>query len=261
LAVWAGWRYWRKAPFILVGLFWYFGTMVPVGGIFRAGDVIFADRYSYIPQIGFLIAVVWSVGLLVNEKNKRVIGGLAIASIAVCAWLTIDYVSYWADGATLFTRCANIYPESYKLNVNAGLSLVRNEDPARAISYYQAALKALPDDEHATVLIGEAYSVIGKEDLAIAQFKRALVLNPSFTSAQFNLATHLIDKGEPQIAISLLNLVIKSSPKNGVAYYWLGKASLLKNEPNEAAGYFRTALSINPADQSAAAELQKLGAH
>src|SRR5205823_6731479 len=48
----------RKRPFLLVGWFWYVVTLLPVIGIIQVGLQARADRYTYLPQIGLIIAVV-----------------------------------------------------------------------------------------------------------------------------------------------------------------------------------------------------------
>jgi hypothetical protein len=36
--------------------------LVPTIGLVQVGSQAMADRYSYLPQIGLLIAIVWAVG-------------------------------------------------------------------------------------------------------------------------------------------------------------------------------------------------------
>jgi len=240
--VWAGWRYRARAPFILVGVFWYFGTMIPVGGLFRAGDVIFADRYSYIPQIGLLIAVVWSLGLLASEKIKPVLATLSVVILGTLSWLTIRYVSYWVDGEVLFTHCAKIHPESWKLNTNAGVSLYRNEKFEEAISYYEAALRVMPNSDSVNVLMGEAYSRLGNNDEAIVYFKKAAQLNPESINALFNLATHLQEKGETKIALNLFRKILEREPRNAEVHFRAGRILELEGDITTAQEHYRKGL-------------------
>lgn len=54
-----------SARFLVVGWFWYLGTMVPVIGLIQVGMHAYADRYTYIPQVGLFLIIVWSIaGLL-----------------------------------------------------------------------------------------------------------------------------------------------------------------------------------------------------
>ena len=46
---------WRARPWLTFGWLWYLGTLVPVIGIVQVGDQAYADRYTYLPQVGLLI--------------------------------------------------------------------------------------------------------------------------------------------------------------------------------------------------------------
>ena len=49
----------RRCPYVLVGWLWYLGMLVPVIGFVQVGGQARADRYTYLPQIGLCIALVW----------------------------------------------------------------------------------------------------------------------------------------------------------------------------------------------------------
>ncbi len=49
----------RQYPYLPVGWFWFLGTLVPTIGLVQVGAQSIADRYTYIPSIGFFIVVVW----------------------------------------------------------------------------------------------------------------------------------------------------------------------------------------------------------
>ena len=52
---------WPRHPYALIGWLWFLGMLVPVIGLVQVGAMAHADRYTYLPQIGLLIAVVWTV--------------------------------------------------------------------------------------------------------------------------------------------------------------------------------------------------------
>ena len=49
----------RRAPYLLVGWFWFVGTLMPVLGIVTVASHAMADRYTYLPTIGLAIALAW----------------------------------------------------------------------------------------------------------------------------------------------------------------------------------------------------------
>ncbi len=63
--------YFRRFPYLLVGWFWYLGTMIPVIGLVQVGSQAMADRYAYVPFIGLFIMLTWWVGKLLQEYSAR----------------------------------------------------------------------------------------------------------------------------------------------------------------------------------------------
>ena len=45
---------------MLVGWLWYLGMLVPVIGLLQVGGQSMADRYTYLPQIGLVLGLVWA---------------------------------------------------------------------------------------------------------------------------------------------------------------------------------------------------------
>jgi len=52
-------RVMKRFPYIIVGWFWYLGTLVPVIGLVQVGSQSMADRYTYVPLIGIFIIIAW----------------------------------------------------------------------------------------------------------------------------------------------------------------------------------------------------------
>ena len=117
-AVSAGVFLWRRqAPYLLVGWLWYLGMLVPVIGLLQVGGQSMADRYTYLPQIGLVLGLVWAAtdltDLLAARVGGRRRGGPGrflvapiaaagiIAALAVAAW---QQTGYWRDSETLWVR-------------------------------------------------------------------------------------------------------------------------------------------------------------
>jgi len=50
----------KKAPYFVVGWFWYLGTLIPVIGFITVGGWhLIADRYAYLPLIGIFVIIAW----------------------------------------------------------------------------------------------------------------------------------------------------------------------------------------------------------
>ncbi|HVV02190.1 MAG TPA: hypothetical protein VHH88_12555, partial [Verrucomicrobiae bacterium] len=57
----AAWKLRARFPYLLVGWCWFLGMLVPVIGLVQVGSQAFADRYTYLPLIGVMIALTWVV--------------------------------------------------------------------------------------------------------------------------------------------------------------------------------------------------------
>ena len=60
----------RTRPWWFFGWFWYLGTLVPVIGLVQIGDQWMADRYTYVPLIGPVLALVWELDRLVEPGKE-----------------------------------------------------------------------------------------------------------------------------------------------------------------------------------------------
>ena len=87
---WAALRTWRIRPYIAVGWFWYLGTLVPVIGLVQVGSAALANRYTYIPSIGFFIAVVFLLEDFVArvQMPKTIAAGIAAVILTGCLLAT-----------------------------------------------------------------------------------------------------------------------------------------------------------------------------
>lgn len=81
--------------------------------------------------------------------------------------------------------------EQYDKYYREGYALTQAGKDAEAISYYQKAIQALPNDAKTAVAynnLGWSYEKTGQLEDAIKAYKKALSLNPNLTLAKNNLA-------------------------------------------------------------------------
>ncbi|MBI4810083.1 MAG: hypothetical protein HY800_01285, partial [Ignavibacteriales bacterium] len=60
-----------RQPSLIVGWFWYLGTLVPVIGFIQVGLQGMADRYMYIPMVGLSIMIAWSVPTFFRTRQMQ----------------------------------------------------------------------------------------------------------------------------------------------------------------------------------------------
>jgi protein O-mannosyl-transferase len=101
-----GWLAARTRPWLLIGWFWFIGTLLPVIGLAQGGAQGWADRFSYWPHIGLFIALVWGgTDILARLRcSSRFRIALATVVLVVLTSLTWFQVGYWRDTQTLWER-------------------------------------------------------------------------------------------------------------------------------------------------------------
>ena len=83
---WGAWLERRRRPWLLVGWLWFVVALVPVLGIVQVGLQARADRYTYLPTVGLLTAVVWSgVSWAERSRRHRVAAAVAVGLVALAA--------------------------------------------------------------------------------------------------------------------------------------------------------------------------------
>ncbi|HZV34026.1 MAG TPA: tetratricopeptide repeat protein [Verrucomicrobiae bacterium] len=271
----------KERPWWFVGWFWYLGTLVPVIGLIQIGEQSLADRYTYIPCIGILIALVWTVGALTKEQRRREIAAstATFAAAVTCLVLTRQQIGYWKTTESLFARAVAVTPDSTMACVGLGASLAERGQFEQAIRLYRHALLFSPDYYEAhnnlglalaatghlddaieqyrlafknrptadcLVNLGVALAKQGHPDAAIAEFKHATVIDADNQIAQSNLALLLLRKGQFAEAIEHLRAALKSAPENAELHDELGSALAQTGQFEAAIAEFQTALKFNP---------------
>jgi Flp pilus assembly protein TadD len=254
-----GWKLRKRAPYLLVGGLWFLGTMVPVSGIVRAGDAVFADRYTYVPQIGFFVVAVWSLAALLHGRARTVAVPLAGASLAIFTFMTANYVTKWTDTITLFTHATKVHPTCRRAHEVVANTHSGMKNWQAAAHHYGVAVALAPGGAANRNSYGVHLSKIGEFDAAIVQFRRAAQDDPRLLAARFNLGTHLVvQKGGAAEAIDLLTEVLKEDPSLTIAHFWIGKALEAEGRREEARKAYQKRLAAMPADHSASDAIARL---
>ncbi len=223
----------RRRPYLLAGWLWYLATLLPVIGLVPGGNQLMADRYTYIPEIGLVVALVWLAADLSESWTSREslrIGGSAalIVGLMALAW---RQTSFWSDSITLWRHA---------LSCTSGNDIA-HEHLADALVEESRAAAAKMDNQEATADMQEARG----------HFEQALQIMPDNFEALVNLGNLLSGQGDPREAISLYGRALKVNPDIAATYYNLGNALLATGDSSGAMSYYRKAIEVDPGYVSA----------
>ena len=106
----------RRAPLCAFAVLWVLITLLPAMDLAAVGRNAFAERYLYLPSIGFCLLVALGIGWLVSQipgKFRTAAGvGLFVIAISGFAAETIGRNPDWKDDSTLFLRTLQSSPDA-----------------------------------------------------------------------------------------------------------------------------------------------------
>jgi tetratricopeptide (TPR) repeat protein len=204
----------RKHPFFFVGWFWFVGALVPVIGLVQVGKQFIADRYTYIPSIGFFIVLAWGAPVIARKIHLKpaLLIGPAIALLTMYILFTGAQIPHWKNSRALFEHALEIDENNYVAHHNLGIALAEGGETEAAISHYQSAIGINPNFANAYYNLALARIGQNRPDLAVALFGTAIDIRPGYVDAWNNLGNTYFAMGQLDQAIFHYKAALKLEP-------------------------------------------------
>lgn len=204
----------RRRPYLAVGWFWFLGSLVPVIGLVQVGEQAMADRYTYLPSVGFFLLVAWLLPDLIRNSRHRclALGTAGMAAVLACLVLTRIQLGCWKNGETLFRHTLAVTSDNYVAQHELGVALADQHRPAEARSAFTSALKIKPDYSPALSDLAKMLYNEGEFAAAVALLKQVLQSHPNDALAHSNLAIALAHQGKAEEAVSHHRRAIQLKP-------------------------------------------------
>ncbi|MEW6306462.1 MAG: tetratricopeptide repeat protein [Verrucomicrobiota bacterium] len=279
----AAWQ-WRARPWLAVGWFWFFGTLVPVIGLVQAGWHSIADHFTYVPLTGIFILLAWGGAEVVRRRTdlKKPAAVAAVVVLVTCAVLTREQMQVWRNSEALFSHAIKVTKDNYIALMGMGNVLANRGQPAQAIPYlreavriqpyftdalnclgdaleaagqraeakevFQKALRITPDNAETHLGLGNVLSQEGQFEAAAEHYRKALAEKPAQLTARNNLANMLVKLGRFDEAVTHYQELLRINPNMAEAHYNLAATYSRVGRLNEAAPHYEAALKLNPND-------------
>jgi tetratricopeptide (TPR) repeat protein len=241
---------WRKRDerSVLAGWLWFIGMLMPVIGIVQVGWQAMADRYSYLPQIGLLIAVIWPLPMLLQRTRpwRAVAAALACVAVVTLAACTHLQLRYWRDNITLFSRTVAVTENNHIALSALALGYDEIGNIPAAIEHYQRALAITPTEPQLFYNIGRLYLLQENWPLAEQWLRDTLELDSKHIDAQINLGKVYVGMGRHDDALRTFRRAIEIAPGNAVAHYDLAVELAEHGNVKEALPNFAQAVRLQP---------------
>jgi protein O-mannosyl-transferase len=240
------WR--RQQPFILTGWLWFLGMLVPVIGLIQVGVQARADRYTYLPQIGLAIAVVWGLAELAvrRPRFRPALLPAGAAALIACAFAARGQIAYWRNSETLWGRALAVTSRNAIAHSNFGNVLFRQGRRDESISHFRQALEiepAFPDAQN-----GLGFALMQQDQLteAMAHFEHALKTKPDGAAIHNNFGMALLQANRIPEAVEHFNRAVTLEPGLVEAHNNYGYALLRSGKPEAAIAQYQMALILKP---------------
>jgi hypothetical protein len=236
---------------------YYVITLLPVLGLVQVGEQSMADRYTYLPSLGpFLIAglgVAWVAMRLRfagrGENLSLFLTVILMTSIGLLlSYATFRQVGLWRDGVKLWgsviEREPTQVPFAYLLR---GRAFEKDGQFDRAVADYTKAIALNPRFTEAYNNLGTIYGKARLYDQAIEVFSRSIFLDPGNATSYSNRGRTYFHLGQYDKALEDLNRAIALNHKFDVAYVNRGKLYFRMGDNIQAAADFQEACDLGNA--------------
>jgi tetratricopeptide (TPR) repeat protein len=235
----------RSRRYLFVGWFLFIGVMFPVCGLFQVGEQAFADRFTYLPHIGFFIAISWLLCEAAAVRSKLPVITAVLA--AACIPVTYLQVQHWANSEALFENSVHVASDNATAHHYLAVILDDQGKTNEAMVHFSRAVECNPNN--VTARCGYAYALLSQNKFADAaqQYESALAVEPDNVKAHYGLADSLLKLNRLGDALNHYIEALKLQPDIAGAHYQLGTAMLSgKQNPAVAIQYLRNAVHFAP---------------
>ena len=225
----------KERHIISYGILFYLMTISMYSNIVKKAMGIVADRFMYVPSLGFAIIIIYFLFKLykIDIKGKKVPkipSSLKIIFIAILIPFTFKTMSRntdWKDNLTLYKQDADANPKSFIATKGYANELIRT----------MKRDKTLKNRKELT-------------DIAITYYNRSIDIYPGHPDPWRNLGKIYLQQKEYEKSIYHFKKAIEITPdKFSYNYYNVGLAYTKLNKNLTAIPYFEKALEIYPEDR------------
>ena len=227
------------------------------------GSAVMADRYAYIPSIGYFMFAASLLPYFLDKKiNLNILYTIIALMTAYNTYTTFNQSEVWEDSLSLWNHTIKLEKKAVVAWNNRGSTKEKTKEHADAIKDFDQAIFLKPDYAHAYYNRGTARKALAEEtrnpkekavllDDALDDFNKAIILIPDFDQAFHNRGVVYDILGKYDKAIENFNKALEIKPRSfdilvnrGVVY---GKRKNIEQAIED----FNLSIEIQPNNASA----------
>jgi len=242
-------RWYNRHRIISFGVFWFFLTLLPESTVIPLEHVIFEHRL-YLPMAGFGLFL---AGITYHVFKGRGLTGIVIALIVITssfALLTYRRNRIWTDELTLWDDV--IQKSSMRPHRKAAPFHYRGDaykdsgDIERALADYNKAIEIDPGYAKAYNNRGNLYKQTGDLQRAITDYNKVIAIDPMPADAYNNRGNVYMDLGDMQKALADYNKAIELNASLTGVYANRARVHKMLGNNEQALADYNKAIELNP---------------
>ena len=220
----------KSKSLVVFGILFYLITMSIYSNIFITIGSSFAERFLFVPSLGFCLVVAVGLDSLFSASPGKGQGiryapaVMAVLLVILYSAKTVERNREWRDELTLYSSDVKKSPDSARLHYNYGLVLVKDK-----------AVKASDSAERDKYL-----------DMAISEFSKAANIHPSYGDAYNQMGAAYSRKNNHQKALENYSVALKYSPEKAEIHNNLGAVYFYSKEYEKALEVYLRAVKYSP---------------
>ena len=244
----AAWHWGKAKPYFFTGWWWFLGTLVPVIGLVQVGGQAMADRYTYLPSIGFFIALVFLLNDFVvrMQTPKMIAAGIAAVILTGCILATEYQLQFWRDSETLFRRAVAVTQNNDIALINLGVALDVQGRFDEALIVYRQAEKMTGGRYQLHNNLGNILGILGRHAESLAEYREAIRLRPDDATLHNAAGGELAALNRFDEALAEFYQAEALDPKYAAPHVEAAKVLFKIGRDAEGLGEFHAALRIGP---------------
>jgi protein O-mannosyl-transferase len=239
------WRLFAKYRILAFGAFWFFLTLLPESSFLPLQDVIYEHRL-YLPLVGFSIFLACGAYYVLARKNLRTMFIVLTILVVAEAVLAYERNKVWKDEITLWSDAVQKAPRKARPYINRGHAYLEQGDLDRALADFDKAIGLEPDLPEPYSDRCVVYQTKGDLGQALSDCNRAIEIDPKAARTYSNRGMVYQMKGDFGRALADFNTAIATDPNSAEAYSNRGILYQGQGDLEGALADYRKAAEVDP---------------
>jgi tetratricopeptide (TPR) repeat protein len=177
-----GFLLWKRSALGFIGA-WFFTILAPTSSFVPLAKQTIAEHRMYLPLAAVILLIVLALHTMLGRFRRAAVGALVLACIA----LTLQRNGEYLNGITIWSGAVARYPDNPRSHIDLGNAYVNSDRPELAKAEFRTAIRLDPTLPEAHNNLGVVEAGQGHVAQAETEYREALRLLPGWDKPQRNL--------------------------------------------------------------------------